>query len=136
MPKMLSITDLEVSPEMVGKLRALKIRTTLGLFERTARKRQRDRLAEELEIDQAELLRLTNLADFLRLHGVGPAYAFVLYELVGTVRELRNRNPAHLLAAIQQSPTFRKRAFAQPALTEVQGWIDQAKQLGIEISYR
>ncbi len=136
MPKILPITTLEIPAELAEKLKGLKIRTTLGLLERTKHLKQRERLAEELGIEQAEVLKLANLASLLVLRCVGPEYAFVLYDVVTTVRELGKRNPEHLLAAIKQSPVYRQRRVGvAPSLALVQGWVADAKELPELISY-
>jgi predicted flap endonuclease-1-like 5' DNA nuclease len=76
------------------------------------------------------------MADLFRIKGIGTQYSELL-EAVGvdTVKELRNRNPENLHAKLVEVQAEKKITRAVPALSQVQDFIDQAKQLPQVVTY-
>jgi hypothetical protein len=54
---------------------------------------------------------------------------------VDTVPELAQRNPEHLLQALIDAGQKRNLVRKMPALSQVQDWVDQAKQLPRVVTY-
>jgi hypothetical protein len=72
----------------------------------------------------------------MRISGVGEEYSELLEAAgVDTVKELRNRNPENLYQAMLQANTQRKMVRRTPHLSEVQSWVEQAKQLEPVMTY-
>jgi predicted RecB family nuclease len=116
--------------------RAAGIRTTERLLEAARTSKGRKLLAEKTGIDEKCLLRLANMADRMRVKGLGAEYAELLRECgVDTVRELKHRNPAKLAAAMREANDKRKLVRLLPSDKTVGGWIDQAKKLPLKITY-
>jgi len=132
-----SISELVgLGPSFAIKMKNIGIRTTEKLLETAKSVKGRQMLAEKTEIDQAQLLRIANLIDRMRIKGVGQEYAELL-EAVGvvTVKELRYRNPARLAEAMVQTNAKRKLVRVLPSEHTIERWIDHAKKLPVKISY-
>jgi len=132
-----SISDLDgLGPSFAVKLKKVGIRTTEKLLESAKSLRGRQKLAEQVDIDERQLLRVANLIDRMRIKGVGQEYSELL-EAVGvfTLKELRYRNPARLAQAMAEANAKRKLVRVLPSERTVERWIDHAKKLPVKISY-
>jgi Domain of unknown function (DUF4332) len=132
-----SISDLErLAPGFATKMKKVGIRTTEKLLETAKSLKGRQMLAEKTDITEAQLLRIANLIDRMRIKGVGQDYA-VLLEAAGvsTLRELRYRNPGRLAEAMAKANVERKLVRVLPSEQTVCRWIDHAKKLPVKISY-
>ena len=70
----------DVDPAIIEKLEAAGIKHSKHLFERAKTPAGRGQLASELGIPEATIFELTQLADLLRIVGVGPVFARILYQ--------------------------------------------------------
>src|SRR3954447_25900282 len=96
------ITDLDgIDAAAADRLKAAGIRTTLALLEAAKDVKGRKCLAAKTGFDEKLLLRWANMADRMRIKGMGKEYAELL-RLAGvdTIRELRYRNPGRLAKAM------------------------------------
>ena len=67
-------------------------------------------MAAETGIDEAKVLKWTNMADLMRIKGVGEEYSELLEAAgVDTVKELRNRNAKNLAAAMAEANSGKKK---------------------------
>ena len=125
-----------IGPVLGEKLRAARINTVDKLLENAATKKQRQSLAEETGISEKQILKFTNMADLFRLNGVGQEYAELL-EVAGvdTVPELAQRNAANLTAKMEEVNEAKNLTRKTPSATEVEKWIEQAKELPRVIEY-
>ena len=74
-----SIDDIAgIGPDGADRLRAVGIRTTARLLESAKSPKQRKLLAEKTGIDEKRILSWANLADRMRIKGVGEDYAKLL----------------------------------------------------------
>src|SRR4030042_6063469 len=90
-----------IGPDYKKKLAVAKIMTTEQLLESGSKKKGREDLAEKSGISPKLILEWVNLADLMRIKGVGEEYSDLLEEAgVDTVKELRNRVPEHLHQAL------------------------------------
>ena len=77
-----------------------------------------------------------NIADLLRIKGVGEEYSDLLEETgVDTVVELSKRVPEHLHAKMLTVDEEKKLVQRLPTLNEVKEWIEEAKKLPRKIEY-
>jgi hypothetical protein len=117
-------------------LKSVGIRTTAGLLEAAKDPRGRKRLATKTGIDPKRILRWANMADRMRVKGVGEDYAELLEAAgVDTVKELKYRNPANLAKAMADANARRKLVRLMPSEKAVVRWIEHAKKLPLKISY-
>jgi predicted flap endonuclease-1-like 5' DNA nuclease len=132
------ITDSAgIGPEVAATLRSFGIRTTAKLLDEARTPRARQRLASKTGIDEKRILRWANMADRMRIKGVGEDYAELLQAAgVDTVKELKYRNPAKLAKAMAEANARRKLVRVLPSDRAVERWIEHAKRLQLKISYR
>ena len=132
-----SIMDIEgIGPVMAKKLKAAGIRTTGKLLDAAKDVKGRKALAAKIGVDERTVLKWANLADRMRIKGVGEDYAELLQAAgVDTVRELRYRNVRNLAKAMADANRMRKLVRLLPSETQVRSWIEQAKQLPSKITY-
>ena len=133
-----SIDDIAgIGPDGADRLRAVGIRTTARLLESAKSPKQRKLLAEKTGIDEKRILSWANLADRMRIKGVGEDYAKLLQAAgVDTVKELKYRNPAKLARAMAETNAKRKLVRVLPSDNAIQRWIEHAKRLQLKITYR
>ena len=125
-----------IDEEAEGLLRAAGIRTTEKLLEAAKDPRGRKSLHDRTGIDEKQLLRWANMADHMRIKGLGRDYAAML-PLVGvnTVRELKYRNCERLQKALRDTNEKRHLVKLPPSQKTVGRWIEQAKKLPLKIKY-
>ena len=131
------ITKLDgISPDIAAIFKSVGIRTTGKLLETAKNPKGRKVLAAKTGVDEKRILRWANMADRMRLTGLGKEYA-VLLRVVGvdTVRELKYRNPANLAKAMSEANKKRKLVRLLPSEQAVGRWIEQAKKLPLKITY-
>lgn len=132
-----NIQELEgIGPVKSARFKEAGITTTEQLLEKCASASGRAAFAKETGFSTAELLRCANMCDLMRISGVGEEYSDLLEAAgVDTVKELRNRNPANLTAAMAAKNEEKKLVRALPSESKVTGWIEQAKTLEPKITH-
>ncbi|WP_322516398.1 DUF4332 domain-containing protein [Rhodopseudomonas palustris] len=119
-----------------GKLKAAGIRTTEALLEAARTMRGRKALAAKTGITEQQLLEWANIADCMRIPGMGKAKAELLRAAgVSTLREFTHRNPARLAQNMKEANLKRKLVRALPSEKEVGQLIEEARKLPLKISY-
>jgi hypothetical protein len=136
MPYPICVVD-GIHPGIAKKLVDAKIRTTSRLLQSASTPHGRRQLAEQIGFDAATILRCANMADRMRIKGVGRESAELLEAAgVDTVRELRYRNPANLASRMKSAMKNAKLARPLPSEKVVARWIEDARKLKLEIRYK
>jgi len=132
------ITEIAgIGSEVADKLRRAGIRTTSRLLDSSKSPKQRKLLAEKTGLDEKRILSWANMADRMRIKGVGEDYASLLQAAgVDTVKELKYRNPAKLAQSMAEANARRKLVRVLPSDRAVERWIEHAKRLQLKITYR
>lgn len=118
------------------KLRSAGVSTTDMLLEMGSTKKGREDLAEKSGISGKLILEWVNHVDLFRISGVGEEYADLLEASgVDTVPELAQRRADNLHKKLAELNTAKKLVRQLPSEKQVQGWIDQAKELPRKIQY-
>lgn len=118
------------------KLKTAGITTTEGLLERARSPRLRKEIAAATGIDETRILKWANMADLMRIKGVGEEYSELLEAAgVDTVKELKTRVPANLTKAMAEANAKRKLVRALPTESMVQKWVAQARELPPVLTY-
>jgi hypothetical protein len=99
-----------------SKLKSAGIRTMEGLLEAARTAKGRQKLSEKSGFSEQQLLEWANLADMMRIAGMGKAKAELLRASgVSTLRELTHRNPTRLAQAMRDANEKRKRVAELPS---------------------
>lgn len=125
-----------IAANHVEALKLAGIATTEALLERAHDPKGRRELASTTGIDDAQILRWANIADLLRIDGVGKEYSDLLEAAgVDTVKELRHRNAANLTKALAEANETGNFVRSLPGEKEVERWIEHAKTLPAVLTY-
>lgn len=125
-----------IGPVYAGQLRGAGIATVEALLAAGASPAGRQELEQRSRIGHALILEWVNLADLMRIKGVGEEYSDLLEEAgVDTIKELRNRVPEHLYEALVKANEAKKLVRRLPTLGMVRGWVQQAKALPPKVIY-
>ncbi len=131
------ISDIEgIAPTIAERLKAQRIRTMQKLLEAAKSPKGRKALAAKTGVECARILKWANMADMMRIKGVGEEYSELLEAAgVDTVRELKYRNPKNLAEAMAEANKARKLVRVVPSEQMVAKWIAQARSLPMKITY-
>ena len=131
------IADIEgIGPTYAEKLGALGIKTTDAFLERAKDPKGRKSLAEESGIDASRILKWANMADLMRIKGVGEEYSELLEAAgVDTVKELKQRRADNLAAKMAEVNETSKLVRQVPGESQVAAWVEEAKSLPAMMTY-
>ncbi|BAM03733.1 DUF4332 domain-containing protein [Phycisphaera mikurensis] len=131
------IIELEgIGPVKSVKYNTAGIETTEQLLDACGDAKKRRAFAAEHGMDASEVLRHVNMADLMRISGVGEEYSDLLEAAgVDTVKELRTRNPQNLTASMAAVNEAKKLVRSLPTESKVAGWISQAKELEPRVTH-
>lgn len=118
------------------KLSNVGVKTTERLLKDGASKAGRMDLAAKSGISETLILEWVNLADLMRVKGVGEEYSDLLEEAgVDTVKELRKRVAGNLHQAMLDTNMKKRLVRRPPSLSMVKRWVAEAKQLPPIVEY-
>jgi predicted flap endonuclease-1-like 5' DNA nuclease len=120
-----------IGPVFAEQLALAGIATTDDLLEQGAKPGGRAAIEKATGISETLVLKWVNRIDLMRLKGVGSEYSDLLEAAsVDSPAELANRNAANLANTFQEVVAARPGTVRRiPTETEIQGWIDQSKDL-------
>ena len=125
-----------IGPAFEERLKVAKIITTDDLLNMCGDAKGRKRTAEQTGLRESQLLKWTNMADLMRISGVGTQFSELLEAAgVDTVKELRNRNPDNLHAALLETNEQKRLVRQVPGRNQVADWVAQAKALPPKVTY-
>ena len=131
------IEEIEgIGPAFGKKLAAAGVKTTGQLLKRGGKPAGRKELESTTGISHAHILKWCNLADLMRVSGIGKQYSELLEAAgVDTIKELKNRNAANLAAKMKEVNDAKKLCRSAPSEKSVTKWVEQAKKTEPAISY-
>jgi predicted flap endonuclease-1-like 5' DNA nuclease len=132
-----SILKIEGIGKALGEtLTKAGIRTTAALLDRAKDPKGRKALAAETGIDEGRVLKFANMADLMRIKGVGEEYSELLEAAgVDTVKELKTRKPENLHAKMLEVNVARKLVRQAPSAKAVAKWVAEAATLKPVMTY-
>jgi len=133
----MNINKIEgIGPQYATKLEEQGVRTTDSLLNYASHRKGREQLASSTGIPEKKILEWVNRADLMRIKGIGEEYSDLL-EVAGvdTVKELANRNPENLHRSLLETNAAKKLVRHYPSLSQVQNWVNQAKNLPAVVTY-
>ena len=125
-----------IGPTYGQKLAVAGIVTTGALLKTCGSAKGRKKIAAECGVSESLLLKWTNLADLMRVSGIGKQFSELLEAAgVDTVKELRNRKPDNLTEKMKEVNARKRLTRATPSVAKVAAWITQAKSLKPAVSH-
>ena len=125
-----------IGPVKGGKLREAGIVTVLDLMVEGATRLGRKHISDRSGLTVSEILTWVNHVDLFRIKGVAEEYADLLEQSgVDTVVELAQRNPNNLFKRMNDINQQKQLVRRTPHLSDVQSWVEQAKNLKRLIHY-
>ena len=127
----MDLINLEgIGPVYKEKLTAAGVKSVEDLLEKGAKPKGRADLEAATGISGSLILTWVNMADLVRVKGVGEEYSELLHAAgVDTVVELSKRVPANLHAKIVETAAQKNYVRAVPSLSQVEKWIAEAKTM-------
>lgn len=131
------IQEIEgIGPTYGEKLETAGITTTDKLLEACGSAKGRRGISMKTGLSETVLLKWTNMADLMRISGVGEEFSELLEAAgVDTVKELKHRNAGNLASKMQEVNEVKKLTRRVPTAGQVEKWVEQAKTLPPVISY-
>lgn len=131
------IEEIEgIGPAFKDKLATAHVANTDDLLKLCGNPKGRKNVAAKTGLSEAHLLKWVNLADLMRISGIGPQFSELLEAAgVDTVKELRNRNAENLTSKMAEMNKMKKLTRGVASEKTVAGWIGQAKKLNTVISH-
>ena len=131
------IEEIEgIGPTYGEKLRAADINNTDQLLKACSDPKGRKDTAAKTGLSEQQLLKWANMADLMRISGVGEEYSELLEAAgVDTVKELKMRRPDNLAAKMAEVNETKKLVRQVPSESQVEKWVAQAKDLPPMLSY-
>lgn len=118
------------------KLKAIGITATAEYLDRAKAPKGRKELAEATGIDGRLILKWANMADLMRINGIGEEYSELLEAAgVDTVKELKDRRPDNLHAKIAEINEAQNLVRQLPPLSAIEKWVAEAKVLPPAMTY-
>ncbi len=125
-----------LGPLATAKLKARGIRTTETLLKKASTFKDRKALSAATGLCEKQILEWANIADCMRIKGMGKAKAELLRAAgVKTVREFALRNPARLAQAMAEANSKKKLVQILPSEKSVGQLIAHARKLPLKITY-
>jgi predicted flap endonuclease-1-like 5' DNA nuclease len=131
------ITEIEgIGPKHGATLNGAGVKTTDDLLKQCGSKKGRQAMAEKTGVSEAQLLKWANMADLMRISGVGEEYSELLEAAgVDTVKELKMRRADNLAAKMKEVNEAKKLVRQTPSEAQVAKWVEQAKTMEPMISH-
>jgi predicted flap endonuclease-1-like 5' DNA nuclease len=131
------ISNIEgIGPAFARAFKSAGIATVEQLLLAGATSAKREELARKTGISSKLILKWVNMCDLFRVRGVAGQYAELLEAAgVDTVKELCNRNPGNLVAAMSVANAEKRLVRQLPNSKRIGGWIEHAKCLQPMVTY-
>lgn len=136
-PQAVPIETIEgIGPAYSSRLHKVNVRNTTDLLNRAGSREGRRELSAKTGLSPKLILRWVNIADLMRVPGVGKEFSELLVASgVNTVKELRQRQPDNLHAAIVETNTEKNLVRRVPSLSEVESWVRAALEIEPVVEY-
>jgi len=131
------IDEIEgIGPVFKEQLYSVGILTTGDLLNVCCTAKGRETICDQTGISEKQLLSWTNMADLMRVSGIGRQYAELLEASgVDTIKELRSRDPESLAEKMKLVNEKKRFSRTSPGVPMTTRWIFQASQATPKITY-
>ena len=118
------------------KLAAANIGNTDDLLEKCCNPAGRKSVAATTGMSESVILKWTNMADLMRINGIGPQFSELLKGSgVDTIKELRTRNAANLATKMAEVNEEKNLARVAPPEATIEQWVQAAKNMEPKLTY-
>jgi len=125
-----------LSAEQVATLKNAGYTTTEEFLKYCCKVTHRRKLSAETGIDEKLILKITNICDLFRIHGIDEKLvALMREEKIFTLRALRNRVPSHLQPILERINQEKHICSQVPTLAELEKIIADSKTLRPCLTY-
>ena len=131
------IVEIEgIAATNAKKLAKAGVTNTGGLLKAGATPKGRRALSEASKCSEKQILKWCNLADLMRVSGIGKQYSELLEASgIDTVKELRNRNAANTAAKMKGINAKKKLTRTTPSESMIARWVASAKSIKPVMKY-
>ena len=134
MPRIVDLSRLE--PEYVSALKSRGVHSTDSLLRHASTAKMRDSLAAQTGIPEPLIFEWVNMADLMRVNGLGESYCLLLKAAgVRRLDDLRQAQANELYNAIAQVKDFKKWVGRLPSFRRVRSWIDASRRIPIVLDH-
>lgn len=128
MPRIVDLTRIE--PEYITALKSRGVHSTDSLLRHAATSRARDILARQTGIPEPLISEWANMADLMRVNGLGESYCYLLRAAgVRRLEDLRQASADELFQAIEKVDNYDKWVGRLPSFRRVRSWIDVSRRI-------
>jgi predicted flap endonuclease-1-like 5' DNA nuclease len=125
-----------IGPAYAKKLASAGIETTDHLLDQCGSAKGRAAVAGKAGVTEKVLLKWANMADLMRISGVGGEFAELLEAAgVDTVKELKTRSAENLAAKMAEINAEKKLTRRVASAKQIEKWVEQAKSLEPKITH-
>lgn len=126
-----NIVDIQgIGPEFTEKLKGLNIHTTDDLLKHAKDEKSIRALSEKTGISDKQFEKWTKMAGLMRVSGIGPQYAELLYfSGFDTVEKLREQPVDGLIRKLGEVNATRNLTNGLPNVADVQRWMEHIKEV-------
>jgi nucleotidyltransferase/DNA polymerase involved in DNA repair len=130
-----NLTDLPfVETNIIHILESFGIKDSKQLFDIAAKKKDREILANRFKMPYEKLTELVQLSDLVRITGVGPVFARIIYESnIHSVREFLSFDPTDLFERLTKTNYEKGLTKAKFTIKDIRYCIDLGKDLPLII---
>jgi len=136
-PKPVVLSKLPgVDAQHIARLAALGVKTSKHLFERAKTARHRSEICQQADLPEEALLELVKLSDLVRIIGVGPVFARILYQAgVDRLETFVTLSPETLLERVQAVIETEQSVRVKLTLKDIVYCLETARLLPQAIAY-
>jgi hypothetical protein len=129
------LSDLPFSDtDIIKKLESNNIKDSVQLFDKASKKKDREELAERLNLSKVKLLELTHLCDLVRITGVGPVFSRIIYDSgIHSVKEFLSYDPSVLYDKLSKTNIEKELTKSKFNIKDVMYCIELGKDLPLMI---
>lgn len=128
MPRIVDLTRLE--QEQISALKARGVHSTDSLLRKGSTAKARVVLSRQTGIPESLIAEWVDMADLMRVNGLGEAYCYLLKAAgVRRLEDLRQAKADQLFLAIKRVDNYRQWVGRLPSYRRVRSWIDASRRI-------
>lgn len=128
MPRIVDLTSLQ--PEYITALKHFGVHSTDSLLRKAATSKARGRLARQTGIPENLIDRWVNMADLMRVNGLGESYCHLLMAAgIHRLEDLREARPEQLHDNIEALKDYRQWVGRLPSARKIRSWINASRRI-------